>query len=102
VKSPPAFSLADIKALVQRGAWRVTSSAGASARALDLDESDIKDCLLALTAADFHKSDASTDNPGRMLDVYHTKFGAHWLYVKLQVQKTIAGGTVVVVSFRQK
>lgn len=80
----------------------IRDTARGDIRALRLDEEDVKDCLLALTPADFHKSDPSADKPGTMLDVYRPILGKKRMYLKLTLARSITGKTVVVVSFRMK
>lgn len=92
--------LPTVKSLVERGAWRITATARASAGILQLDDDDIRDCLLALNESDFHKCDPSLDRPGTWLDVYHPRVAGAPIYLKLSTSQTIAGELVVVVSFR--
>ena len=80
----------------------IPGTARGDIRELRLDESDVEECVLSLTQDDFHKSDPSRDKPGTMLDVYRPMLGKRRMYVKLTLARSIAGQSVVVVSFRLK
>lgn len=99
----PAYDLALVQDLVRRGAVRIGLAASAEARrVLGFDDEDICDCLLTLTADDFHKSiPASSESPD-VADVYRPLRDSTRLYVKLTVRSAIAGRTVVVISFHLK
>jgi hypothetical protein len=66
---------------------------------LGWDDEDVKECVLALTGADFHKTMESTDLPGLWQDVYKPLFRRVRLYVKIQVGRR---GKAVVISFKEK
>jgi hypothetical protein len=47
-RSQPTYSLRDINDAIRSGGYWITRQAGSDAGALELDEDDIKDCVLNL------------------------------------------------------
>lgn len=75
----------------------MTGSAATGARALYLDESDIVECVQALTPKQFRKTMPAGQRPGFFHDVYKTHYCGFAIYVKLQ----IADDRAWVVSFKK-
>lgn len=95
----PTYDLAEIQRLVREGKWLPSGTALRGAAELGWVSDDIRDCVLALTGADLHKTMPSTDHPGLWQDVYKPFHNGVRLYVKLQVGRR---GVAVVVSFKEK
>ena len=93
----PHYPLGDVKKGVGAGRYWITRQAGADAAKASLDESEIKECVLALTDQDFYKTMPSRKFPGMNQDVYRCRYAGLALYVKLQVGR---GGEAVVISFK--
>lgn len=93
----PTSSLDLVQRLVRERLYRITVSAAEGARRLLFDESDIVDCVLALTPTDFYKTMPSAKQPGSMQDVYRTRWDGFAVYVKVQVR----GDRTIIISFKQ-
>ena len=94
----PKYSLADMQAKIEIGQYQITRSAKITAADLEMDEEDIKECICALTAAEFYKTMPSETVEGAFQDVYRTQFLAKSIYTKLTLgprRKT------VVISFKR-
>ncbi|UCH86456.1 MAG: type II toxin-antitoxin system MqsR family toxin [Dehalococcoidia bacterium] len=90
-----AYNLEEVKRWVAGGAFVITLQARRDAYGLGLDARDVRDCILGLSAGEFHKSMRSEAVPELDQDVYQTVYGEFELYVKLQMRRD---GPVVVVS----
>ena len=93
----PTYPLEDIKAAVRAGNWCATTRAFETALQIWCEESDIRECVLALPPRSFHKTMPSEKMPGTMQDVYKTKHYSWPVYLKMQLD---AAGTTVVISFK--
>ena len=60
-------------------------------------EPDAVDCIVGLSSADFHKSQAHRVHAGLWLDIYRPVFAGERRYVKLTQE--LAGGRYVLLSF---
>lgn len=98
-KRTPHYPLDLIQRLVRSGAYRVTRAARDTAVADFgiVELSDIADCVLAMTAADFCKSMTSYHDARLWQDVYRPNIGGLAAYVKVQ----IANADTVVISFKR-
>ena len=92
------YSLARVHGLVQQRRYRITSTATADAWALGLYESDICQCITALTMNDFYKTMESQGWRGCHQDVYRPTYCGISLYVKVQVVEA----TAWIVSFKRR
>jgi hypothetical protein len=93
----PCYSLEDVKEGVRTGRYWITRQAGIDAASTSFDESDIKECVLALKDQDFYKTMPSRKRPGMNQDVYRCRYAGLALYVRLQIGR---GGEAVVISFK--
>ncbi len=96
-KRYPTYDLGQLQERVRRGDLVVTRSAGETAALLCFDESDIVECVLALTRRSFRKSMEADKRPGLWQDVYKTHHHSMPVYVKLQ--ETLDDRTCVI-SFK--
>ncbi|HSW30648.1 MAG TPA: type II toxin-antitoxin system MqsR family toxin [Longimicrobiales bacterium] len=94
----PTYPLSQVQGAVRRGSYWVTRSAGHGAMALDLDESDIRECVARLGPSDFYKTMPSERVPGLFQDVYLTRHHGLPIYLKVQLAPN---GDAVVVSFKR-
>lgn len=81
------------------GAYRIVTTAITGAFLLGMDEEDIHDCVLSLTANDFHKTMPSSQKPGLFQDVYKPVYENVGIYLKLQGSPD---GKTVVISFKRE
>ncbi len=97
-KRKPHCPLSVLKALVEAGAVRATSSAYLGAREFGIfNLSGMCDVVLALTSAEFYKSMTAHADHRIWQDVYHTKTGlGENIYLKLTVIDD-----VLIVSFKE-
>lgn len=95
----PTYDLGTIQALVRAGSYYVRESAFYDAMALRFDRTDIEDCILAITLADFYKTMTSEKKAGLMQDVYRPTYAGLALYVKVQLDPPTRA---VVVSFKKE
>lgn len=93
----PTHPLAEIQAAVRRGAFRIRDEAVRTAGEVLCDVADIGDCLLELTARDFHKTMESRKRPGLWQDVYKTHHHGFPIYTKVQMTER---GVAYVISFK--
>ena len=96
VKQTPHCSLAEVKALVASGKVRATRAARLGATELGLDITDMLAVVMALTAADFHKSMTTHADHTIWQDVYRPSSQAGNIYLKLTVIQD-----VLIVSFKE-
>jgi hypothetical protein len=82
--SKPTYDLEKVKEQVRAGKHRITGSAFQGACALQLDQTDIADCVLALDEGDFFKTMVADSGLGKMQDVYRPTFQSTPVYLKLQ------------------
>jgi hypothetical protein len=94
----PIFDLEIAKQLVEEGRYRITGRAGRDALALGFSEPAICDCFQQLSSACFHKTLASTKEPGTEQDVYYIMYSDVYLYVKFRLDKYSG---VIVISFHE-
>lgn len=97
--SNPTYSLEDLQAKVRIGHYAITLRAAESAGEMGMDEGDIKECIRALTEADFYKTMPSDKVPGTFQDVYKTEWNGKPIYAKLTLRSP--GSRAVVVSFKR-
>ena len=81
---------------------RITGAAMRTAIALDVSEGEIVTCVRTLTPADFYRCIASEHDHRLWLDVYHPSWKGVRLYVKLYIETTGDGKSVVVLSFKER
>lgn len=99
----PHYDLELVKQLVECGRFRVTSSAFRDAGELCLDQTDVAECIEALSIADFYKTMPADSKPGLHQDVYRPLYAGFQLYVKLQIAPWLMStDEVVVISFKKK
>jgi len=105
----PTYDLADFKRLIESGpeSYRIELTASNHAGSLDLEESDIIACVLALdvrpmtSGGDFYKTMPSKTRPGMFHDVYRPSFYGLAIYCKIQLMTTRLGGKAVVIQFKR-
>ena len=95
-KPTPHCKLLVVKALVEAGKVRATSSARLGATALGLDLPDMLAVVMALTPADFFKSMTTQAEHTVWQDVYRPSTQAGDVYLKLTVIDD-----VLIVSFKE-
>ena len=97
----PTYDLAEIQQKVRDGDWYPTNLARDEAFKLEFDATDIKECVLDLTRADFsHSMPANRGpTPGLWQDVYNPTYDGLVLYVKLQISVV---NQAVVIDFKEK
>ena len=96
-KHTPHCKLSAVKALVAEGKVRATHSAHLQARKLGIDETGMRDVVLALTPADFYKSMTTHADHKIWQDVYRPSTYAGNIYLKLTVVDL-----VLIVSFKER
>ena len=84
-KPTPHYELTVVKAYVEAGKVRATSSARLGATTLELEPSDMLAALIALTPADFYKGMTTRAGPSIWQDVYRPNTPAGDVYLKLTV-----------------
>ncbi len=95
----PSFDLAEVQRLVGGGQYRVTLVALNGAGELGFDQTDIRNCVLAMGPADFYKTMAAELIQGVMQDVYRPTYLGVELYVKVQLHPPTQA---VVISFKKR
>jgi motility quorum-sensing regulator/GCU-specific mRNA interferase toxin len=92
------YPLATIKALVEQGAYRVTTTAlRCAAHDFGLvDVAQVADCVIGLSGQEFYKSMTTIHDSSLWQDVYRPRIGGVAAYVKVQ----IVSETTVVISFK--
>jgi hypothetical protein len=98
VDETPHHDLEHVKLLVRSGRWTINLTPAQHARAMEMDDDDVTECLLGLQAEDYYKSMPSEHDPCIWQDVYRPSFQGRQLYVKFQCDE----GTVFVASFKKK
>jgi hypothetical protein len=98
----PSHELKLIKELILLGCYQVTGRAASDAGEMGFDESDILECVDALTLDDFDKTMESETFPGSWQDVYKRECSGIQTYIKLQVVKPYKpDATTIVISFHR-
>ena len=97
----PSYDLVEIQRLVSAGLFRIEPIALNGAGALDLDRFDIRDCILALGPADFHKTMPAKLRAGLFHDVYRPTYEEKAIYCKIQVMVTREGTRAAIISFKK-
>jgi len=92
----PHCELSTVKAMLEAGKVRITTSALAGADALGLDFDEIVNIVMALTSMDFYKSMTSYNNHKEWQDVYRPITHVGEVYLKL-----IVVNDVLVLSFKE-
>jgi len=95
----PSYDLLMVQRLVAGGSYLIRKSALNGAGELSFDRTDIKDCVLGLTVADFYKTMVAERVPGLMQDVYRPNYLGVELYVKLQIALQ---NQAIVISFKKR
>lgn len=94
----PHYGLGQFQGLVRGRRYQPTGEARSGLFAFgDWDEDDLVACILALQAADFHKSMPSRTMPGTWQDVYKPFHRSRPVYVKLQINETWA----IIIQFKE-
>ncbi|HWS83599.1 MAG TPA: type II toxin-antitoxin system MqsR family toxin [Ktedonobacteraceae bacterium] len=96
-KFKPHCELSTVKAMLQAGKVRITTSALAGGDALGLHAKEIVSIVMALTLKDFYKSMTSHNNHREWQDVYRPITYVGTLYIKL-----IVADDVLVLSFKER
>jgi len=99
--SGPTYDLARVAALVATTRYRMTGLAVKEAGELGFDESDIVECVGALSSAHFYKTMQAEKRPGFWQDVYRTEHGGIPLYMKIQLEGTNPNDLLVVIQFKR-
>lgn len=99
----PTYDLDTVRRLVHGRRYRITGTARDDVLELGLDETDVVECILALSPGDFYKTMPAEKVPGLWQDVYRPVYCSRPLYVKVQMT-TVGhdGERVVVISFKRK
>ncbi len=92
----PHCELSTVKAMLEAGKVRITTSALAGADALGLDFDEIVNIVMALTSKDFYKSMTSYNNHKEWQDVYRPITHVGEVYLKL-----IVVNDVLILSFKE-
>ena len=100
-RSGPTYDLARVVALIATKRYRITGLAVKEAGELGFDESDIVECVGALSSAHFYKTMDADRRPGFWQDVYRTEHGGIPLYVKVQLEGMNADELLVVIQFKR-
>lgn len=95
-KRTPHCKLSTVKALIQAGKVRSTSTALSGGASLGFDFQGIISVVMALTTADFYKSMTTHADHKVWQDVYRTHTQAGEVYLKLTVIDD-----VLIVSFKE-
>lgn len=98
----PHYDLARIKDLVLLGRRIITGMAVNGAAEMGFDESDIEDCVGALTDSDFYKTMESEQLRGAWQDVYRPVYCGIAVYLKLQLVGRADDPQAVVIQFKRK
>ena len=85
-KSKPRWSLSVVRTLAFEGRWVASHSALAGAAALGLDAAGLLQLVMALGAADFHRSMNRQADRRSWQDVYRTVGPTGAIELKLSVQ----------------
>jgi motility quorum-sensing regulator / GCU-specific mRNA interferase toxin len=98
-RQPPHYPLSNIKALINRGQYRVTTTAlKCAARDFGyLEAAQLAADVLALVPADFYKTMTTYHDPTLWQDVYRPTIRGIRTYLKLQ----IADENTIVISFKE-
>ena len=96
-RDTPTYPLEQIQAAVRQGRYLITRRAADDAAALQFDEDDIKQCVLALRDVDFCKTMASRQVEGLWQDVYRCRYCGRPIYVKVQIG---GDGRAIVIAFK--
>lgn len=99
--SGPTYDLARVAALVATKRHRITGLEVKEAGELGFDESDIVECVGALSSAHFYKTMEAEKRPGFWQDVYRTEHGGIPLYMKIQFEGTNPNDLLVVIQFKR-
>jgi hypothetical protein len=97
----PTYDLARVIALLAAKCYRITGLAVKEAGELGFDESDIVECIGALSSAHFYKTMEAERRPGFWQDVYRTEHGGIPLYVKVQLEGSSPSDLLVVIQFKR-
>ena len=95
-KATPHCKLATIKAMVEQGSVRATTTAFSDAAAMGFDFDSMLSVVMALAQADFYKSMTTHADHRLWQDVYRPKSPAGEVYLKLTVIDY-----VLIVSFKE-
>ncbi len=96
-RDTPTYSLDVIHAAIRLGRYLITRRAADDAAGLQLDEDDIKECVLGLSPQDFYKTMASRRIEGLWQDVYRCRYVGMPIYTKVQLSHV---GQAVVISVK--
>jgi hypothetical protein len=99
--SGPTYDLVRVVELFATKRYRITGLAVQEAGELGFDESDVVECVGALSVAHFYKTMEATRRPGFWQDVYRTEHGGIPLYVKIQLEGTNPNDLLVVIQFKR-
>ena len=92
----PHCELSIVKAMLEAGKVRITTSALAGADALGLEFDEVVSIVMALTLKDFYKSMTSYNNYKEWQDVYRPVTPVGEVYLKL-----IVVNDVLILSFKE-
>ena len=92
----PHCELSIVKAMLEAGKVRITTSALAGADALGLEFDEVVSIVMALTLKDFYKSMTSYNNYKEWQDVYRPVTPVGEVYLKL-----IVVDDVLILSFKE-
>jgi len=92
----PHCELSIVKAMLEAGKVRITTSALAGADALGLEFDEVVSIVMALTPKDFYKSMTSYNNHKEWQDVYRPVTHVGEVYLKL-----IVVNDVLILSFKE-
>lgn len=98
----PTYPLEQVRDLIERAEYHITSRARNDAHAIGYDEDDVVACVLGLTLADFYKTMPSAGFPGRMQDLYRPIHQGRTRYVKLQIVASARGAALAIISFKDR
>jgi hypothetical protein len=94
----PTYQLSEIRDLIQKCLWAITSTAQSTAFEIGFDDIDIIECIRdELRESHFYKTMPSEKVPGLWQDVYRIRFRGQNIYLKLQITRKKA----VIISFKE-
>jgi hypothetical protein len=93
----PHYTLGSVQSAFKDGHFVITSRVRRHMALRDWTELDVVECILALSSADFHKSQAHWMYEGVWLDIYRPVYAKARRYVKFTQEP--AGSRFILLSF---
>ncbi|MFZ2968389.1 MAG: type II toxin-antitoxin system MqsR family toxin [Sulfuricurvum sp.] len=93
----PTYHLDTIKALIHQNKYRITMVASNGAITMGMNDADILQAVILLSANHFYKTMPSEKIASLWQDVYHIRYKGYTVYLKLQITDN-----AIVISFKEK